>query len=136
MSYFFLGRIQAEKVVAVTIVGNGNDKNQWNGYSEVEVCESEGSTEQVPFIEGVIVDSTSEVSVDMELSFPGGRKGFNVVNMCVRGTQARRTALLAVFLRTIHEERVPKSRNDLVKYLWTSRPYSPLVVTVSLGEAE
>lgn len=67
----------------MTIVGNGNDKNKWNGYSEVQVCESEEPTEEVPFIEGVIIDSTSEVPVDKEVSFPEGRKGFNVVNMCV-----------------------------------------------------
>lgn len=88
VSYFFRERLQAKKIAAVTIVGNGNDKNKWNGYSEVQVCESEEPIGEVPSIGGVIIDSTNEVSVDMELSFPKGRKGFNVVNMCVHGPLA------------------------------------------------
>lgn len=63
--------LQAQEAVAVTIVGNGNDRNNWNGYSEVELCttsESPGKAEETEIV---------------ELPFPAGRKGFNIVNRLV-----------------------------------------------------
>lgn len=70
---------KVQEAVAVTIVGHGNSKNLWNGYSEVELCshvngEEENSSPSV----GVVPESGS---VAVELPFAEGRKGFNIVNM-------------------------------------------------------
>lgn len=63
-------------MVAVTIVGYGNNKNDWNGYAEVQLC-TRVATEETPVVE---VGTLGSNIVDIELPFPSGRKGFNVVN--------------------------------------------------------
>ncbi|CAN0192521.1 unnamed protein product, partial [Laminaria digitata] len=68
----------AQEVVAVTLVGYGNNKNDWNGYAEVQLC-TRVSGEAAPEVE---VQTLSSNIVDTELPFPSGRKGFNVVNRC------------------------------------------------------
>lgn len=76
---------QAQEAVAVTIVGYGNNKNKWNGYSEVELCTYDTPVE-APEIEveietpGNEPETGSGVTDDVELPFPEGRKGFNIVN--------------------------------------------------------
>lgn len=67
---------QAQEAVAVTIVGHGNTKNLWNGYSEVQTCSHVNEEEK----SGPAVGLGGE-TVEVELPFPDGRKGFNIVNM-------------------------------------------------------
>ena len=65
-------------MVAVTVVGYGNNKNDWNGYAEVQLC-TRVAAEEAPVVE---VETLSSNMVNVELPFPTGRKGFNVVNRC------------------------------------------------------
>lgn len=68
--------------MAVTIVGYGNNKNAWNSYSEVELCAYEPPAETIE--REIEVEITTPEKGDMneivELPFPTGRKGFNIVN--------------------------------------------------------
>lgn len=69
--------------MAVTIVGYGNSKNRWNGYSEVELCTSDTPVES-PEVEIEMPKTETEAEPeemnDSGLPFPTGRKGFNIAN--------------------------------------------------------
>lgn len=59
-------------------MGHGNTKNLWNGYSEVQACSHVDGEEETG--SGPAVGVGRE-AVEVELPFPDGRKGFNIVNM-------------------------------------------------------
>ncbi|CAM9458444.1 unnamed protein product [Ectocarpus sp. 6 AP-2014] len=73
------------KALAVTIVGYGNSKNRWNGYSEVELCASDSRVE-APEVDIEMPKTETETEIeemnDSGLPFPTGRKGFNIANGC------------------------------------------------------
>lgn len=76
------------QAVAVTIVGYGSDKNKWSGFSEVQVCayvpEDVFSIKETSSITPTFEHFPPGVEeLVRELPFPEGRRGFNVVNMCV-----------------------------------------------------
>lgn len=84
--------LQAQEAVAVSIVGHGNSKNMWNGYSEVQICSTTTETQNGGTGESEEEEPQQQseeqptlnvmpVTNDVELPFPEGRKGFNVVNM-------------------------------------------------------
>lgn len=73
--------------MAVTIVGYGNTKNKWNGFSEVELCTYDTPVE-APEVEVETPETETETEAGgatevKELPFPEGRKGFSIVNKWV-----------------------------------------------------